>query len=291
LLINAATWTERTAAGSPFGERTTDPALRELHQFGVMECLAANVYRTSLTPEIDDYLKQEQQAISTEIADLRTKELPRLAASVEAAQKEHDDAFAAAEPLRTRLKEIDEELKTAEGTDKERLEQEKADVMAKLEPLEARITQLAPVIASADLQQAAIEDRIKILQGRLDIIPKLLPGGEYFAPHAHHDEHEDGHSSQEKEEAGGHGHEVGLNAVEPWLRLPMKIPSGNMWASTYFLMTGFHAIHVLVGLFVFALALPLRLDAKRAGFLENTGLYWHFVDLVWIFLFPLLYLF
>ena len=85
--------------------------------------------------------------------------------------------------------------------------------------------------------------------------------------------------------------EHGLNEAHPWLRLPMKIPSGNMWASTYFLMTGFHAIHVLVGLFVFALALPMRLDAKRSNFLENTGLYWHFVDLVWIFLFPLLYLF
>ena len=56
-------------------------------------------------------------------------------------------------------------------------------------------------------------------------------------------------------------------------------------------MTGFHAIHVLVGLIIFALALPLRLDGARSNFLENTGLYWHFVDLVWIFLFPLLYLF
>jgi cytochrome c oxidase subunit III len=83
----------------------------------------------------------------------------------------------------------------------------------------------------------------------------------------------------------------GLNEEASWLRLPMYIPSGNMWASTYFLMTGFHAIHVLIGLIIFALALPLHLDGARANFLENTGLYWHFVDLVWIFLFPLLYLF
>jgi cytochrome c oxidase subunit III len=83
----------------------------------------------------------------------------------------------------------------------------------------------------------------------------------------------------------------GLNEEAAWLHLPMYIPSGNMWASTYFLMTGFHAIHVLVGLIIFALALPLHLDRARANFLENTGLYWHFVDLVWIFLFPLLYLF
>ena len=73
--------------------------------------------------------------------------------------------------------------------------------------------------------------------------------------------------------------------------LPMVIPSGNMWASTYFLLTGFHAIHVLVGLIAFVLVLLYRLDRTKAHILENTGLYWHFVDLVWIFLFPLLYLF
>ena len=71
----------------------------------------------------------------------------------------------------------------------------------------------------------------------------------------------------------------------------MMIPGGNMWASTYFLLTGFHALHVLVGLIIFAIALPWQLNASRANFLENAGLYWHFVDLVWIFLFPLLYLF
>ena len=77
----------------------------------------------------------------------------------------------------------------------------------------------------------------------------------------------------------------------PWLRLPIMIPGGPMWASTYFLLTGFHAIHVLVGLIVFVLMLFTTLDRSKAGLVENIGLYWHFVDLVWIFLFPLLYLF
>jgi cytochrome c oxidase subunit 3 len=85
--------------------------------------------------------------------------------------------------------------------------------------------------------------------------------------------------------------EHGLNENHAWLHLPMRIPSGNMWASTYFLLTGFHALHVLVGLIIFAIAMPLRLDRSRANLLENSGLYWHFVDIVWIFLFPLLYLF
>ena len=75
------------------------------------------------------------------------------------------------------------------------------------------------------------------------------------------------------------------------LKLPMVIPSGNTWANTYFLLTGFHALHVLGGLVAFVILLPMRLGGQRAGVLENVGLYWHFVDIVWIFLFPLLYLF
>ncbi len=82
-----------------------------------------------------------------------------------------------------------------------------------------------------------------------------------------------------------------LNEKYPWMKLPLLIPGGNMWASTYFLLTGFHAVHVIVGLIVFGLMMRMTLDARKAGFIENIGLYWHFVDLVWIFLFPLLYLF
>ena len=88
-------------------------------------------------------------------------------------------------------------------------------------------------------------------------------------------------------------HPVGLNDAEPWLKLPIVIPGGNMWASTYFLLTGFHALHVIIGLIVFAILLGpwCRFTPANAGVIENIGLYWHFVDLVWIYLFPLLYLF
>ena len=75
------------------------------------------------------------------------------------------------------------------------------------------------------------------------------------------------------------------------LKLPMVIPSGNTWANTYFLLTGFHAIHVLFGLAAFVVMLPMTLGTTKAGLIENVALYWHFVDIVWIFLFPLLYLF
>ena len=73
---------------------------------------------------------------------------------------------------------------------------------------------------------------------------------------------------------------------------PFVMPYGNLFASCYFLMTGFHAIHVLVGMTMFAVLLSLGsgLNERWSDFLENAGLYWHFVDLVWIFLFPLLYI-
>jgi cytochrome c oxidase subunit III len=78
------------------------------------------------------------------------------------------------------------------------------------------------------------------------------------------------------------------------LHLEYVIPQGNVWVSCYFIMTGFHAIHVLGGLVVFVLILVLgalgRIGRHSTSMIELTGLYWHFVDIVWIFLFPLLYL-
>jgi cytochrome c oxidase subunit 3 len=61
----------------------------------------------------------------------------------------------------------------------------------------------------------------------------------------------------------------------------------------YFVMTGLHTLHVIVGLLVLS-TLLFRSFRTPAGRLSHTaelaGLYWHFVDLVWIFLLPLLYL-
>jgi cytochrome c oxidase subunit 3 len=80
----------------------------------------------------------------------------------------------------------------------------------------------------------------------------------------------------------------------PDLHLSPIIPFGNLWASCYFAMTGFHALHVFGGLVIFVIILLMagggRLGIQHSGMLELTGLYWHFVDIVWIFLFPLLYL-
>jgi cytochrome c oxidase subunit 3 len=92
----------------------------------------------------------------------------------------------------------------------------------------------------------------------------------------------------------GSGEVQGLLEKYPGLHLPHAIPYGNMWASCYFAMTGFHALHVFGGLVVFVIILLIAvrtgLGQQHESLLELTGLYWHFVDIVWIFLFPLLYL-
>jgi cytochrome c oxidase subunit 3 len=68
----------------------------------------------------------------------------------------------------------------------------------------------------------------------------------------------------------------------------------EMFFSLYFCMTGLHALHMIIGLGLLAW---LVLKARRGVFtaeyntpVDLIGLYWHFVDIVWIFLFPLLYL-
>ena len=68
----------------------------------------------------------------------------------------------------------------------------------------------------------------------------------------------------------------------------------NIFFSIYYMMTGLHGIHVLIGI---GLMIWLVFKAKKKVFhsgyytpVEITGLYWHLVDVIWIFLFPLLYL-
>jgi heme/copper-type cytochrome/quinol oxidase subunit 3 len=72
------------------------------------------------------------------------------------------------------------------------------------------------------------------------------------------------------------------------------VPSTNLFWSFYFGMTGLHALHMIGGLVVNTLLLIAAIQKQPWDFLERrlefAGLYWHFVDVVWIFLFPLLYL-
>lgn len=97
--------------------------------------------------------------------------------------------------------------------------------------------------------------------------------GRPFNPHELHYEGEGGGEHGEERDASG------------------KL---QIFYGLYFAMTGFHALHMVIGLAIMAwLILGVnrnRFMGPNNTWIENFGLYWHFVDIVWIFLYPLLYL-
>ena len=81
----------------------------------------------------------------------------------------------------------------------------------------------------------------------------------------------------------------------PGSEVMKNLPHGEIqFFGLYYMMTGLHALHVIIGLILLTITLfKVRKGTINSGsylLLENSGLYWHLVDLIWIFLFPLLYL-
>jgi cytochrome c oxidase subunit 3 len=76
--------------------------------------------------------------------------------------------------------------------------------------------------------------------------------------------------------------------------VPADARAAEMFFSLYFAMTGLHALHMIIGIGLLTTLLVLarrgRFTAEYHSPVEICGLYWHFVDIIWIFLFPLLYL-
>ena len=87
---------------------------------------------------------------------------------------------------------------------------------------------------------------------------------------------------------------LGVKAVEYTQKFSHHYTvSTDLFFSFYFIMTGIHALHVIVGIVIMSVVLAKVMKNSPtidAVVMENVGLYWHFVDVVWIFLFPLLYL-
>ncbi len=80
-----------------------------------------------------------------------------------------------------------------------------------------------------------------------------------------------------------------------WFNYPFASdPHEPLWWSVYYCATGIHALHVIIGMslitWVFFRSLKGMYGPKHYTGVEIVGLYWHLVDLIWIFLFPLLYL-
>ncbi|MCF8303054.1 MAG: cytochrome c oxidase subunit 3 family protein [Bacteroidales bacterium] len=85
-----------------------------------------------------------------------------------------------------------------------------------------------------------------------------------------------------------HGHYPGSDTLH-------ELGHGDtLFYGLYFFMTGLHALHIVVGLiiigFVVRYVINDKVNPERFALLENGGLYWHLVDVIWIFLFPLFYL-
>jgi cytochrome c oxidase subunit III len=258
LLTNLVQWTELKAVSE------ADPLSRRL----AMDKLAKAVYpRWPLGKEGEELehlylasLDDERRQVTHDLAQVKEQH--------DAVKKEREARLAELTELEKQAKPAEKTTRIAPEADSESqfvaLQRQGADPTSPpASPATAseQQTKLKAEIGRLDERLVAIDVEQKRMDGRLGMLAMLKA-----EPHGLAHKYED-------------------------LRLPMVIPSGNMWASTYFLLTGFHAIHVLVGLIAFVLVLLYRLDRTKSHILENTGLYWHFVDLVWIFLFPLLYLF
>ncbi len=71
-------------------------------------------------------------------------------------------------------------------------------------------------------------------------------------------------------------------------------PGLNIFFGLYYVITGLHGLHIIIGMVLLSISLALvlagKIDGSRFSMLDNSGLYWHLVDLIWIFVFPLFYL-
>jgi cytochrome c oxidase subunit 3 len=90
------------------------------------------------------------------------------------------------------------------------------------------------------------------------------------------------------------GHHIREHIYPGSNELALRGHGDVMFYGLYFFMTGLHALHIIVGLILILIisvsVVKEKINSENYVFLENGGLYWHLVDLIWIFLFPLFYL-
>lgn len=142
---------------------------------------------------------------------------------------------------------------------------------------------------------------VKAVEYKTEIDHHLFPGKHFVIPGT--PGHDDGHAT-----AGGHADGHDAKTDYELLREASKDANGHvneekffdnrgrfqMMFVLYFFMTGVHAFHMIIGIAAVALFAVLTKIRWFSGYgetqIEALGLYWHFVDVVWVFLYPLLYL-
>lgn len=90
------------------------------------------------------------------------------------------------------------------------------------------------------------------------------------------------------------GHKFELDIYPGSSTLTDGEPGRNIFFTLYYAITGLHGIHIVIGLVLLSITVVYvhsqKIRADNYALLENAGLYWHLVDLIWIFIFPLFYL-
>ncbi|MFT5522877.1 MAG: cytochrome c oxidase subunit 3 [Pirellulaceae bacterium] len=287
-----------------YAERVAATSDLNSERRAALQILAYQIYplRRNELLVVGDHENHRKGLVDLEV-DRWKKEYPAIKVA-------YSNGVAAEQALKNQQVELEEKLADA----KKRLEAAEAAGQEAPEELTNEINTLSTQIAEAGTNASTAEAANKaaaaafdMARGRWSLLAELHGvDGPPAGDGATGDVGEAGEEGAEGHDHGGHHAIVGYHPgtffgehlggvnehYKDFLMLPMMIPSGNMFASTYFLLTGFHAIHVIIGLIFFVpMVFVWRLDKRGSNLIENVGLYWHFVDLVWIFLFPILYLF
>jgi hypothetical protein len=217
--------------------------------------------------ELEPQIKPKLEPIEKQIKELKAK--------LDEAKK----AGAPVDELTTQLEPLEKEQKELQG----RLDKAKADPIGTLSP--CRVQQpVGFIVEYGDHEHRGHTTRIKAtcktpaapvakadVDAFKDKVDKVAPG------------------KKQEGERELTTHEIhDLEAAGP------PPPNTGMFFTIYFAMTGLHGIHVLFGVFVFVWLLIRAIKGQFTpdyfGPIDFAALYWHIVDLIWIFLFPLLYL-
>jgi cytochrome c oxidase subunit 3 len=129
----------------------------------------------------------------------------------------------------------------------------------------------------------------------------LLPGKNFgYASHGHGHDHDPSHADDKKHVDEKHHSTIGHREVTVTGRDGKPLSTDQLKGLQlaflfYFMITGLHALHMIIGLSVLGIQWSWAFFYPRFGVddytpIELSGLYWHFVDVVWIFVFPILYL-